>query len=80
MISFIYFFEALPNLTVKRSEVVRAVIVRTKKGIKRESGISIQFDENAVVIINADNSPKGSLCFLITKFASHLFYVFLICY
>lgn len=47
---------------VKRSDVLRGVIVRTKKGIRRESGIVIRFDENAVVLINNDGSPKGSLC------------------
>lgn len=46
---------------MKKSEVVRAVIVRTKKGLRRESGIRIRFDDNAVVIINNDNSPRGSL-------------------
>jgi large subunit ribosomal protein L14 len=47
-------------MAVKRSDVVRAVIVRTVKGLRRESGMSIKFDENAAVIINADGSPKGS--------------------
>lgn len=55
--------EALPNLIVKRSDILRAVIVRTKKGIRRESGIVIRFDDNAVVIINNDGSPKGSRIF-----------------
>lgn len=50
---------------VKRSDVLRAVIVRTKKGVRRESGIVIRFDENAVVLINNDGSPKGSLCLVI---------------
>lgn len=48
-------------MTVKKSDVVRAVIVRTCKGLKRESGMSIRFDDNAVVLINSDGSPKGSL-------------------
>lgn len=48
-------------MPVKKSDVVRAVVVRTSKGIRRESGMMIRFDENAVVIINSDNSPKGTL-------------------
>lgn len=50
-------------MSVKRSDVVKAVIVRTKKGLRRESGMSIRFDDNAVVLLNNDNSPKGTLCF-----------------
>jgi len=48
-------------MAVKRSDVVKAVIVRTVKGLRRESGMSIRFDENAAIIINADGSPKGSI-------------------
>lgn len=48
-------------MSVKRSEVVKAVIVRTVKGLRRESGMLIKFDENAAVIINTDGSPKGSV-------------------
>lgn len=55
--------EAVPNMTVKRSDLVRAVVVRTLKGTRRESGMTIRFDDNAVVIINADNSPKGTRVF-----------------
>ena len=50
-------------MAVKRSDVVRAVIVRTTKAISREGGMFIKFDQNAAVIINADGSPKGSLSF-----------------
>jgi len=50
-------------MPVKKSDVVKAVVVRTLKGLRRESGMSIKFDENAAVIINADNSPKGTLRF-----------------
>ncbi|PSB67572.1 50S ribosomal protein L14, partial [filamentous cyanobacterium CCP1] len=39
--------DAIPNMAVKRSDVVRAVVVRTKKGLRRESGMSIRFDDNA---------------------------------
>lgn len=56
-----YFLEAVPNMPVKKSDVVKAVIVRTLKGLRRESGMLIRFDENAAVIINADNSPKGTV-------------------
>lgn len=48
-------------MTVKKSDVVRAVIVRTLKGLRRESGMSIRFDENAVVIVNAEGLPRGTL-------------------
>lgn len=49
-------------MAVKKSDVVKAVIVRTARGLRRESGMLIKFDENAAVIINADSSPKGTLC------------------
>nr|YP_009512105.1 ribosomal protein L14 [Euglena hiemalis]AXI98043.1 ribosomal protein L14 [Euglena hiemalis] len=55
--------EATPNMIVKKSDVVKAVIVRTVKGLRRESGMLIRFDENAAVIINADRSPKGTRIF-----------------
>lgn len=48
-------------MAVKKSDVVRAVVVRTVKPLRRESGMFIKFDQNAVVIINADGSPRGSL-------------------
>ncbi len=50
-------------MAVKKADVVRAVIVRTVKGLRRESGMKIRFDENAAVIINADRSPKGTRIF-----------------
>lgn len=50
-------------MAVKKSDVVKAVIVRTLKGLRRESGMVIHFDENAAVIINADRSPKGTRIF-----------------
>lgn len=55
--------DAIPNMAVKKSDVVRAVIVRTKKALRRESGMSIRFDDNAAVIINADGNPKGTRVF-----------------
>lgn len=50
-------------MNIKKSEIVRAVIVRTKKAIKRESGMVLKFYENSAVIINADGMPKGTRVF-----------------
>jgi len=55
--------EAIPNMPVKRSDVIRAVIVRTKKSIRRQDGMYIRFDENAAVIVNMDNNPRGTRVF-----------------
>lgn len=55
--------DAVPNMAVKKSDVVRAVIVRTRKGLRRDSGMSIRFDDNAAVIINADGNPRGTRVF-----------------
>ncbi|NDJ19331.1 50S ribosomal protein L14 [Myxacorys almedinensis] len=55
--------DALPNMAVKKSDVVKAVVVRTKKTIRRDSGMSIRFDDNAAVIINADGNPRGTRVF-----------------
>ena len=55
--------DATPNMTVKKSEVVKAVIVRTKHDIKRADGSVIRFDENAAVIINKDGNPRGNRVF-----------------
>lgn len=54
---------AAPNMTVKKSEVVKAVVVRTKADIKRKDGTVIRFDENAAVIINKDGNPRGTRVF-----------------
>lgn len=54
---------AIPGGTVKKGEVSRAVIVRTKKEVKRKDGSYIRFDENAAVLINAQNEPKGTRIF-----------------
>lgn len=54
---------ALPAGTVKRKEVVRAVIVRTHQPYKRQDGSAIRFDDNAAVIINKDGTPRGSRVF-----------------
>jgi len=55
--------DATPNLTVKRSDVVRAVIVRTKHSITRKDGTSLRFDDNASVIISKENNPRGTRVF-----------------
>ena len=54
---------AIPNAYVNKGDVVKAVIVRTKKGISRPNGSKISFDDNAVVLINADGSPRGTRIF-----------------
>ena len=54
---------ATPNMGVKKSDVVKAVVVRTKADIKRADGSVIRFDENAAVIINKDGNPKGTRVF-----------------
>jgi len=55
--------DASPNMPVKRSDVVRAVVVRTRKALRRTDGMSIRFDDNAAVIINQDNNPRGTRVF-----------------
>ena len=55
--------DAIPNGKVKKGDVVRCVIVRTKKAINRPDGSTIAFDDNAVVIINDDNAPIGTRVF-----------------
>ena len=55
--------DANANMAVKKSDVVRAVIVRTRHNIRRDSGMTIRFDDNAAVIINADGNPKGTRVF-----------------
>jgi large subunit ribosomal protein L14 len=55
--------DAAPNMPIKRSEVVRAVIVRTRKATRRKDGMLIRFDDNAVVIINKENNPRGTRVF-----------------
>ena len=55
--------KATPGGTVKKGEVVKAVIVRTKRGVRREDGSYVRFDENAAVIIKDDKNPKGTRIF-----------------
>ena len=55
--------KAAPGGTVKKGEVVKAVIVRTKRGVRREDGSYVRFDENAAVIIKEDKNPRGTRIF-----------------
>jgi large subunit ribosomal protein L14 len=55
--------DAVPNMPLKTSDVVRAVVVRTTKTIRRDNGMLIRFDENAAVIINQEGNPKGTRVF-----------------
>ena len=50
-------------MRIKRSDVIRAIIVRTCKTIRRIDGMYIRFDDNAAVIVNIDNNPKGTRVF-----------------
>ncbi len=54
---------AIPNGNVKKGEVSRAVVVRTKKEIRRKDGSYIRFDENAAVLLNNQNEPRGTRIF-----------------
>ena len=54
---------ATPGGVVKKGDVVKAVIVRSKKGLRRQDGSYIKFDENAAVIIKEDGTPKGTRIF-----------------
>jgi len=55
--------DAIPNMSIKRSAIVRAVVVRTKNTIKRSDGMGVRFDDNAAVIINPENNPRGTRIF-----------------
>ncbi len=55
--------DAIPNMAVKKSDVVMAVVVRTRKTLRRDSGMSIRFDDNAAVLINKDKNPRGTRVF-----------------
>ncbi len=55
--------EASPDGTVKKGDVVNAVIVRTRKAIRRNDGSYLRFDSNAIVIIDKDNNPRGTRIF-----------------
>jgi large subunit ribosomal protein L14 len=55
--------QAIPHGSVKKGEVVKAVVVRTKKEFGRDDGTYISFDENAAVLIDAQNNPRGTRIF-----------------
>ncbi len=55
--------DAIPNMPTKRSDIVRAVIVRTNKSLRRENGMLVRFDDNAAVIINKEGNPRGTRVF-----------------
>jgi large subunit ribosomal protein L14 len=54
---------AIPGAPIKKGEVSRAVVVRTKKEIRRKDGSYIRFDENAAVLLNAQGEPRGTRIF-----------------
>ena len=55
--------EAIPRGTVKKGQVMTAVVVRTKKGVRRSDGSLIKFDDNAAVLLNAQDAPIGTRIF-----------------
>lgn len=55
--------KAAPGSNLKKGEIVKAVVVRTKKGLRRPDGTYIRFDENAAVIIREDKNPRGTRIF-----------------
>jgi large subunit ribosomal protein L14 len=55
--------ESLPGIDIRRSEVVRAVVVRTRRPVIRPDGSRIRFNQNSVVIVNKDGNPRGSRIF-----------------
>ena len=55
--------DAIQNMPTKRSDIVRAVIVRTNKSLRRENGMLVRFDDNAAVIINKEGNPRGTRVF-----------------
>jgi len=55
--------KAIPSGVVKKGDVAKGVIVRTKKNIRREDGSYLKFDRNAIVIVEDDGSPKGTRIF-----------------
>jgi|SRR6056300_504428 large subunit ribosomal protein L14 len=55
--------DAIPNMPLKKSDIVRAVIVRTRNGIQRNNGSYLRFDDNAVVLLSKDDNPRGTRVF-----------------
>ena len=63
MVCFYKASEAIPRGKVKKGQVISAIVVRTKKGVRRHDGSLIKFDDNAVVLLNANFSPIGTRIF-----------------
>lgn len=55
--------DAIPHGSVKRKEIVKALIIRQKQPLKRDDGTTIRFDDNAVILINADKTPRATRIF-----------------
>ncbi len=55
--------DAIPHSQVKKKEIVKAVLIRQRQPLKRKDGTTIRFDDNAVVLINPDKTPRGSRIF-----------------
>ena len=55
--------DAIPNMPIKKSDIVRAVIVRTRHSLRRKDGFTIRFNDNSAVIINKENNPRGTRVF-----------------
>lgn len=55
--------KALPTSDIKRGDVVKGVIVRTKKSVRRDDGSYVRFDRNAIVVLDNDNNPRGTRIF-----------------
>lgn len=55
--------EAVPNMPLKRSEVVRVVVVCTRNEMKRNNGMILRFDDNAAVVVNQEGNPRGTRVF-----------------
>jgi large subunit ribosomal protein L14 len=55
--------DAIPNGKIKKGEIVKGIIVRTKKSVARADGSTVSFDDNAIVLINDDGSPRGTRVF-----------------
>ena len=54
---------ATPNMPIKKSDIVRAIIIRTRHTLSRNDGMGIRFDDNAVIIITKENNPRGTRIF-----------------
>lgn len=65
---------AVPNMSVKKSDVVKAVIIRTRNSSIREDGSFISFSDNAVVIVNNDKIPRGTLWFIVYNLFYYLLF------